>query len=143
MKDVGKVFVNGEWVYKRAYGWNKLALNIKDKYRDTAWSVGTEGQQRTNDVKGEWPVSYHGSSSKRALKIATSGFDLKKGKRFLYGKGIYSTPDPAIAEKYAPGRMFKIVSLCIILNGKCVVLEIHHHCYDNDYYILGLKAWVN
>ena len=118
MKDEGKVFVNGEWVYKRAYGWNKLALNIKDKYPDTAWLGGTEGQQRTNAVKGECPVSYRGTRIKRALEIATSGFDLKKGKRFLYGKGIYRTPDPAIAEKYAPGRMFKIVSVLFLTGSE-------------------------
>ena len=80
MKDEGKVFMRGGWVYKRPYGWNKLALNIKDKYPDTAWLGGTEGLQRTNAVKGEWPVSYHGTNADSALKIATEGYDLKKGK---------------------------------------------------------------
>jgi len=139
MKDEGKVFMRGGWVYKRPYGWNKLALNIKDKYPDTAWLGGTEGLQRTNAVKGEWPVSYHGTSSKRALEIATSGFDLKKGKRFLYGKGIYSTPDPAIAEKYAPvfnydGKNYKVILQCRVNMKKTV------HISEKDYFLTSDAA---
>ena len=30
-----------------------------------------------------------------------------QGKRFLHGRGIYSTPDPAIAEDYAATWWFK------------------------------------
>ena len=59
------------------------------------------------EVKGEWPVSYHGTKDTSAGKIALEGFDLKKGKRFLYGRGIYSSPDPAKAEEYAPGKGFE------------------------------------
>ena len=46
--------------------------------------------------------------------IAARGFDLGQGKRFKYGKGIYSTPDPKEAERYTvkfswEGRSFKLM----------------------------------
>ena len=49
-----------------------------------------------------------------AEKIAAAGFDLGKGKRFKYGKGVYSTPSPAEAERYAvdfrwEGKSFKVM----------------------------------
>ncbi|KAF0396188.1 ubiquitin domain-containing protein [Gigaspora margarita] len=46
-----------------------------------------------------------------AENIAKDGFDLLKGKRFLYGKGIYSTPDVKEAECYAKQFSFKIVDI--------------------------------
>ena len=65
-------------------------------------------------VEGEWPVSYHGTKAHSAHKIALEGFDGKKGKRFKYGRGIYSTPDPEKAEKYATGKSFKFFNLPIM-----------------------------
>ena len=40
-----------------------------------------------------------------------------KGIHFAYGKGIYSTPDPAIAESYASvctfeGKRYKVLVVC-------------------------------
>jgi len=114
LKDDGRVFIRGGQVYKRPYGWNRVALNVRDKYEDTAWLGGTRGGVRTNEVEGEWPVSYHGTNAKSAGKIALEGFDLKKGKRFVFGRGIYSTPDIAIAETYASvyeyrGKKYKVL----------------------------------
>ena len=67
-------------------------------------------------VPGEWPVSYHGTGVKAAGKIAELGYQLKQGFRFHFGKGVYSSPDPAVAEKFAfrttekeTGKQFKII----------------------------------
>ena len=68
---------------------------------------GIRGGSRTGSVSKEWPVSYHGTKEKFVKDIASKGYDLSKGKRFLYGKGIYSTPDPCVAEKYAAVYEFK------------------------------------
>jgi len=113
-KDDGRVFMRGGQVYNRPYGWNKVALNVKDTYNDTDWLGGTKGGQRMHEVEGEWPVSYHGTKAHSANKIALEGFDGKKGKRFKYGRGIYSTPDPEKAEKYATvyeyqGKKYKVL----------------------------------
>jgi len=85
VKDDGRVFMRGGQVYKRPYGWNRIALNVNNKFPDTAWLGGTSGGIRTHE-----------------------------GKRFLYGRGIYSSPDPAKAEEYAPvydyrGQKYKVL----------------------------------
>ena len=45
--------------------------------------------------------------------VSPVNYDLSKGKRFLYGRGIYSTPNQEIAEKYAEiyeyrGKRYKV-----------------------------------
>ena len=57
------------------------------------------GGIRTDASPGEWPVSYHGTKKENAKGIAAEGYKLSKGNRFLYGKGIYSTPNIEVAEK--------------------------------------------
>lgn len=62
---------------------------------------------RTESSSGEWPVSYHGTTQENADGIARQGYLLSKGKRFKYGKGIYSTPSIEVAELYASGFKFQ------------------------------------
>ena len=52
-KDDGGVFMRGGQVYNRPYGWNKVALNVKDNYDDTDWLGGTKGGQRMHEVTDE------------------------------------------------------------------------------------------
>ena len=59
-------------------------------------------------------MSYHGTKKKHAESIATTGYDLSKCQRFQFGRGIYSTPNIEIAEKYATkfydgNRKYKVV----------------------------------
>ena len=63
----------------------------------TGKNVGTT----TDSVDGEWPVSYHGTADVNAKSIARNGYDLSKGNRNKYGKGVYSTPNIEVAEGYA------------------------------------------
>ncbi|KAF0544996.1 ubiquitin-domain-containing protein [Gigaspora margarita] len=93
-KDIGKIFIRGSIQYKRPYGWKRFALKVAGKYDngDDKW---------LGKGKNSWPVSYHGTAKHNARSIAEDGYDLSKGKRFAYGRGIYSTPDIHIAEKYA------------------------------------------
>lgn len=114
LKDDGKTYVRGGRKYTRPYGWNRVALNVKDKYDDTEWIGGIRGTVRTESVNKEWPVTYHGTKGTFAKKIAARGYDLGKGKRFKFGRGIYSSPDPAIAEDYATtfefeGQKYKVL----------------------------------
>ena len=97
----GKEYKRGNLVYKRPYGWMRMALAVKDRYGDSTWLGGVKLEDRDQSVADEWPVSYHGTGKDAAKIIAYSGFDLNKGKRFKFGRGIYSTPDPEEAEKYA------------------------------------------
>ncbi len=59
-------------------------------------------------------MSYHGTSLNNGLSIAEEGYKLSKGTRFLYGKGIYSTPDIEVESFYAAeanvdGKTYKVV----------------------------------
>ncbi|RIB04050.1 hypothetical protein C2G38_1988971 [Gigaspora rosea] len=87
----GWTFKRGNEPYKPPYGWKRFAINIK-RYGDNKW-IGTD--------RNSWPVSFHGTSKVAAENIAKDGFDLLQGKHFLYGKGIYSSPDVKVAECYS------------------------------------------
>ena len=58
LKDNGAVYRRGGLVYKRPYGWNRIALNVLGKYSDDRW-LGAKGV-RTQESAGEWLVSSHG-----------------------------------------------------------------------------------
>eukprot|EP00112_Aurelia_sp_Birch-Aquarium-sp1_P025352 Seg8392.1 transcript_id=Seg8392.1/GoldUCD/mRNA.D3Y31 product="Ubiquitin-60S ribosomal protein L40" pseudo=true protein_id=Seg8392.1/GoldUCD/D3Y31 len=109
----GENYVRGSKKYIRPYGWNRKALNVKDKYGETSWLGGVKLVDRRESVQGEWPVSYHGTNKDAAQKIVDEGY--KVGPRKLYGKGVYSTPYPKIAEDgYAvkfecKGKKYKII----------------------------------
>jgi hypothetical protein len=77
--------------YHLLIGWRKIGLNV-DRYGDNKW-LGTGSDA--------WPISYHGTNSEAASNIAVGGFDASKGKRFAFGKGIYSSPYSTEAEWYA------------------------------------------
>ncbi|KAL0207119.1 hypothetical protein P9112_012830 [Eukaryota sp. TZLM1-RC] len=113
LKDDGTVFYRGKHRYYRPYGWNRIALKVKDKFNDGNEWLGTQGL-RTKSNANEWPVSYHGTAHNSANTIANDGFNLSKGRRFLFGHGVYTTPDVEVAALYAPtyeadGRRFKVV----------------------------------
>lgn len=94
--DRGKTFTRGKYPYERPCGSCRIALNVKDKFgNDNSW-LGMKGAEQN-----EWPVSYHGTAENNALSIAQQGYKLSMGKRFLYGEGIYSTPEVAVARGFA------------------------------------------
>ncbi|GES81378.1 hypothetical protein RCL_jg11989.t1 [Rhizophagus clarus] len=100
--DNGITFMRGDIVYKRPCGWNRIALNVLNKYPNNSWlGVGGKRRYATDSVRDEWPVSYHGTAKYNCNSIADDGYLLSKGKRFMFGHGIYSTPDINIASKYA------------------------------------------
>ena len=86
---------------KRPCGWKKIAIKVLGKYGDDTWLGGNGRTEETASAAREWPVSYHGTSRKNAGPIVKEGFKLEKCRRFLRGKGIYSSPDPEVAEHFA------------------------------------------
>ena len=111
-EDDGTPFYCGQKRYFRPYGWKRFALKVLDRYEDNTW-LGRPGY-RTNSSTGEWAVSYHGTAATSSGSIAQEGYDLSKGKRFLYGRGIYSSPSIDVAAKYAQifthnGAQYQIV----------------------------------
>ena len=113
-RDTGRVYQRGQsqgflgflkhdYHYKRPYGWNRIALKVKGKYQDDTWlGIPVAGSERTKSSKGEWPVSYHGTSKEGAEGIAKTGYDERRLKRDKFGRGFYSTPDVDVAADYAP-----------------------------------------
>ena len=100
--------------FKRPVSWQKFAIKVKGKYENYIWLGTTASTNRTYSVDGEWSVSYHGTSLEAADHIASKGFELRKSERQLYGKGIYSSPDPEVAEGYAKkfmheGKEYKLM----------------------------------
>ena len=109
INDQGHVFYRGGLEYKRPCGWTRYALNVSGKFDNgnDAW-IGKNGKN------GEWAVSYHGTVKENIESIIEEQYRLDKSKRFLYGKGIYSTPFIDIAEAYAKvfvydGESYKVV----------------------------------
>jgi len=96
--DNGNRFERGGYTYSRPYGWQRFALKVKGHFDDDRW-LGSAGHRHHSD-EGEWPVSYHGTGLHAAASIAEEGYRLGKCTRFLYGKGIYSTPELAVAVLY-------------------------------------------
>jgi hypothetical protein len=112
IRDNGKTFRRGNQPYERPCGSYRIALNVKDKFgKDNAW-LGMKG-----DDPNEWPVSYHGTAQHNAMNIAEEGFKLNRGERDLFGKGIYSTPELAVANRYASSFVHQGTSYkCILQN---------------------------
>ena len=113
-RDDGRVYIRGGEVYHRPYGWYRYALKVYNKYGDNTW-LG-KGGTRTESTAGEWPpVSYHGTTKEGAEGIASEGYDVNRGRRQKYGKGIYSSPELSYVEHYYAtefsnnGKEYKIV----------------------------------
>ena len=110
--DDGTKYYRGGHEYQRPYGWKRYAIKVLGRFESDKW-LGVQGiRSRSSD--GEWPVSYHGTGESATGSIAQDGYKLSKGKRFRYGKGIYSTPSITVAAKYAKvfehqGTKYKIV----------------------------------
>ena len=114
--------------YHMPLGWYGIALNVT-KYGDMTW-LGMTGAENS----GEWAVSYHGTKKGAAELISDGGFDLSKGKRFMYGHGVYSSPDPKIGESYATdfyhdGDRFKVM-----LQNR-VNMDDTDYVASQDYYV--------
>ncbi|KAM9985302.1 hypothetical protein ACTFIZ_008828 [Dictyostelium cf. discoideum] len=108
-----KQFFRGSEIYVRPCGWMRYALNVSGL-------LDKEGDKWLGciNVDGEWPVSYHGTGQHQSKSIAEKGYDLSKGKRFLFGHGIYSTPSIQCAEKYAKSFEHKGSTYLVVFQNR-------------------------
>ncbi|CAG8534927.1 11784_t:CDS:1 [Ambispora gerdemannii] len=109
--DNGRQYTRGGVPYQRPCGWKRIALNVTGKYDngDDKW-LGTD--------EDAWPVSYHGTAKHNARSISADGYLLSKGKRFAFGRGIYSTPVVNVAKLYAPEFKFEGVKYVMIFQNR-------------------------
>lgn len=105
IKDGDQKFLRGNEPYVRPCGWNRVALRVQQRYDG--------GDRWLGKGKDAWPVSYHGHNMDGSLGIIlTHEGSPDDEPRFLdaaaaslttpetKGRGVYSTPDFKMAEKY-------------------------------------------
>ncbi|KAL3044134.1 hypothetical protein OYC64_003883 [Pagothenia borchgrevinki] len=138
--------MRGDEPYERPNGWYRMALKVKGKYPDGDTWLGPDGW-RSHSVPGEWPVSYHGTSSDGARGIINSHY--KAGDRDLYGRGIYSTPDIRVAENEQYGKTFqskKTGKKYKVILQNLINPERREVCRRSDYWLIpvgeGTPAWM-
>ncbi|KAH7704226.1 hypothetical protein AAVH_28582, partial [Aphelenchoides avenae] len=88
-------FFRGGARYTLPLGCYRYGLAVLGKYPDG------DDWLRSDGGLGEWQVAYHGTTCENVSGIVKNGFDLEKCQRFTYGKGIYCSPNPAIANSYS------------------------------------------
>ncbi|XP_070840659.1 uncharacterized protein [Chaetodon trifascialis] len=121
IKDGDATFLRGNESYVRPCGWNRVALRVKQRYDGGDNWLGTG--------KDAWPVSYNGHNMDGSHGIIlTHGGSPDSEPQFLdaaaaslvtgetRGRGVYSTPDIKVAEKYCKkfkskvdGKTYKVV----------------------------------
>ncbi|CAG8521611.1 988_t:CDS:1 [Ambispora leptoticha] len=117
-------YTRGGIPYRRPCGWQRFAIKVTGKYGDDDKWLGTD--------ENSWPVSYHGTAKHNARKICEEGYLLSKGKRFLFGRGIYSTPDVNIAKDYATEFEFEGKKYIMIFQNRVNpmnLVKIEEHNY--------------
>lgn len=120
-QDGDATFLRGNERYVRPCGWNRVALRVAQKYDDGDGWLGTG--------RDAWPVSYNGHNMDGSLGIIlTHGGSPRDEPEFLdaaatclaagetRGRGVYSTPDIKLANKYCKnfkskvdGKTYKVV----------------------------------
>ena len=130
LKDDGKFYIRGSREYKRPYGWKRLALNLGQKFRSEAWLW----ESSLDGSAHSWAVSYHGTSRQSAEEIVKTNYDLSKGKRFSFGRGIYSSPDPSIAESYSEAFQYQERWYKVILQNR-VNMEDTKYIAEKEYFL--------
>ncbi|CAG8628061.1 18936_t:CDS:1 [Gigaspora margarita] len=133
IKDIGVTFMRGLIQYKRPCGWKRIALKVIGKYDngENKW-LGTDNNA--------WPVSYHGTAKHNARSIAEDGYLLSKGKRFAYGRGIYSTPDIHIAEQYATEFEFEGIKYVMVFQNRVNPANLQRIPVGNSEYWVSEKG---
>ncbi|XP_024154151.1 uncharacterized protein LOC112162572 [Oryzias melastigma] len=121
VKDGNQKFLRGNEVYIRPCGWDRAALRVSQQYDG--------GDQWLGTGKDAWPVSYHGHNMDGSLGIIlTRDGNPDDSPQFLEacaasmirektsGRGVYSTPDIQLAERYCKlftskvdGKRYKVV----------------------------------
>ncbi|XP_020511093.1 uncharacterized protein [Labrus bergylta] len=121
IKDGNTTFLRGNEPYSRPCGWNRVALQVTKRYDGGNGWLGTGADA--------WPVSYHGHNMDGSLGVIfTRGENTTDDPQFLdaaaaslvqgetKGRGVYSTPDVQMAEKYCKkfkskvdGKTYKVV----------------------------------
>ena len=133
LQDDGPTYKRGNHVYKMPFGWNRIALNVKDKYDDNKWFGDDPGPDnfRVSGLKDEWPVAYHGKA-KLFHKILLT-VEANQGTKRNLEKGFYTSPDPLVAEESAPVFTFKSRKFKVMIQSRVNMNDTSVVCYKKFY----------
>ncbi|CAF1467171.1 unnamed protein product [Adineta steineri] len=109
--DKGKSFTRGGLEYRRPCGWKRFAIKVVGKYENEIW-LGSDNSP------GEWAVSYHGTKQDTVRSIAQTGYDFTNKKRFLFERGIYTTPNINTAKLYASTFTYNGEEYYVVLQNR-------------------------
>jgi len=91
---------------------------VRGKYRSDRWF------EPEYEDYGEWPVSYHGLKCPHTIRdIIHYGYDISRSVRSKYGRGIYSSPYPEVAEEYAEAFRYQGKWIKVMLMNR-----VHMNC---------------
>jgi hypothetical protein len=113
INDNGQVFQRGGLPYERPCGCYRIALKVAGIYPPNDKWLGMTGTDSE-----EWGISYHGTGKHKARSIAEEGYRLSRGKRFLHGMGIYSTPELEIAKQYASEFVYEGKKYLLVIQNR-------------------------
>ena len=118
MQDNGQIYKRGNHVYKMPYGWNRIALNVKDNYDDNKWLGDDPGTDnfRVRGLKDEWPVAYHGKPE--FFRDMLEDEEAIQGRKSRLEPGFYTAPDPRVAEESAPIFTFKSRKFKVMIQSR-------------------------
>ena len=119
--DTYRKFMRGAYEYKRPCGWKRIALKVLNAYgSDNSWLGSTSRGFRYESNAIEWPVSYHGTGKFEDTTISEDAYQacVDKNKQFDFAHGIYTTPDPDVAEKYAKVFEFESVKYKVLIQNR-------------------------
>jgi hypothetical protein len=87
INDSNKRFTRGGLDYKRPCGWIRFALKVAGKY-----DGGNDTWLGSNNVPGEWAVSYHGTDKEAMERLIDRKVAENEALAGSYRRGFYSSP---------------------------------------------------
>ena len=94
----------------RLDGVSTLPIQANGVFRSQVWDkYGTDNSWLgSSGAPGEWWVCYHGTKEPNLRSILRTGLQIARGVHFLYGRGIYCSPNPSVALGYASNFLHKV-----------------------------------
>eukprot|EP01094_Clydonella_sp_ATCC50884_P006583 TRINITY_DN15806_c0_g1_i1.p1 TRINITY_DN15806_c0_g1~~TRINITY_DN15806_c0_g1_i1.p1 ORF type:complete len:523 (-),score=110.88 TRINITY_DN15806_c0_g1_i1:196-1764(-) len=139
VRDGAKRFSRGGRAYKRPEGAVRKALKVTGRF------PGGDAWLAADDKASTWPVAFHGTSATAVAPIANDGLrvggsSVPRRNGAAYGSGVYVSPMPEYALRYAPrvrvsGTNYRVVFQCRVRPGSFTE-------HENDCGAYGQRIWV-
>ncbi|XP_029976121.1 uncharacterized protein LOC115409199 [Salarias fasciatus] len=147
IQDGDRRFLRGNEQYVRPCGWDRAALRVTQRYADGDGWLGTG--------RDAWPVSYQGHGMDGSIILVRGGEPedepgyleaaaARLTERRTQGRGVYSTPDVRLAEKFCKtfrsqvdGKKYKV-----LLQNR-INPETRSQCQREDVWVVYIQEGLN